>query len=473
MIMIVLVLACVIICSVFSYGGAWLWCRLNPDNTAWSTLWATAIIIPLISPVFGVLILYAIPIEQASTDAAWVIPVLTPVAMELQDLGRQMETHVSSVGPSMGLTVLLSLYVIGGLLQATRLVRGRDSVRKIAMQAEFLVPIGNERIFASNSAEGPFLWTPFGQPSKSRIVFPISYFEAFDETDLDKIVRHERAHMLRRDDEVGLILRIAMLFLWVSPFAHAAFGRWVQACELQCDATVLNNKSRSFRSAYAHILLKALHLTANRVRQYPAASFSTQRLRNEKMRITHIMAGTDPVIKPIRARTALSAAALSLAFFSGGGMASLANADPAGVVSSPSPSVSLGDMVSGRITAPFGKTFDPFRDGTTRVHRGIDIAAPIGTPIRAPADGTILAATDLYQDQPAYGKVIVIATTKQTQTLFSHLDDYSVTEGQRVRKGDVIGTVGNTGKSTGPHVHIETFVDGNRVNPMDVWAPID
>jgi murein DD-endopeptidase MepM/ murein hydrolase activator NlpD len=185
------------------------------------------------------------------------------------------------------------------------------------------------------------------------------------------------------------------------------------------------------------------------------------------------MAGTDPVIKPIRVRTALSAAALSLAFFSGGGMASLANADPAGVISSPAPKVSLGDMVSGRVTAPFGKTFDPFRDGTTRVHRGIDIAAPIGTPIRAPADGTILAATDLYQDQPAYGKVIVIATAPQTQTLFSHLDDYSVSEGQQVRKGDVIGTVGNTGKSTGPHVHIETFVEGERVDPMSVWAPID
>ena len=182
--------------------------------------------------------------------------------------------------------------------------------------------------------------------------------------------------------------------------------------------------------------------------------------------------GTEPVIKPVRVRTALTAAALSMALVGGASMASLANADPAGATSAPSSTVSFGEIVSGRITAPFGKTFDPFRDGTTRVHRGIDIGAPIGTPIRAPADGTILAATDLYQDQPAYGKVIVIATASQTQTLFSHLDDYAVSEGQQVRKGEIIGTVGNTGKSTGPHVHIETFIEGERVDPMEVWGPI-
>lgn len=465
-----LLLTCAFVCSALCYGGAWLWHRLNSDNAAWSTLWATSILIPIAAPIFGLAILYALPVENVSVESVWVIPMLTPAAIELHDIGRQIETQVAAFDASVVLLTVLMLYAIGTLLQATRLIRGRYRVRKIATEAEFLVPIDNDRVFASSTAEGPFVWTPFGRPSKSRIVFPIYYFETFDEKDLTQIVRHERAHLSRRDDEVGLILRIAMIFLWVSPFSQAAFSRWIQSCELQCDAVALADQPHRLRSAYAQTLLKALQLTANRVRQYPAASFSTQRLRNEKMRITHIMAGRRPVIKPIRVRTTLSVAALSVALMSGASMASLANADTAGATSKPSSAVSFGEMVSGRVTAPFGKTFDPFKDGTTRVHHGVDIGAPIGTPIHAPADGTILAATDLYRDQPAYGKVIVIATASQTQTLFSHLDSFSVTEGQQVRKGDIIATVGNTGKSTGPHVHIETFIEGERVDPMEVWG---
>lgn len=188
------------------------------------------------------------------------------------------------------------------------------------------------------------------------------------------------------------------------------------------------------------------------------------------MRITSIMAAAAPVIKRKRDRAGLICAATALALSSGLGFANLANADPAGKAPSTAQTLTLGEMVSGRLTAPFGNSFDPFRDGNTRVHHGVDIAAPIGTAIRAPADGVIIAATDLYDDKPNYGKVVVIDTASGTRTLFSHLNSFEVEAGQQVSKGDLIAAVGNTGKSTGPHVHIETYLNGTRVDPMTVWS---
>lgn len=188
------------------------------------------------------------------------------------------------------------------------------------------------------------------------------------------------------------------------------------------------------------------------------------------MRITSIMTGTAPVIKRKRERTSLVCAAAAIALSSGVGFANLASADPVGKPPTASQTLTIGEMVTGRLTAPFGQTFDPFRDGSRRVHQGVDIAAPTGTAIRAPADGVIITATDLYDGKPNYGKVVVLDTAGGTRTLFSHLDDYAVEPGQQVSKGQLIAEVGNTGKSTGPHVHIETYVNGVRVDPMTVWA---
>ena len=84
-------------------------------------------------------------------------------------------------------------------------------------------------------------------------------------------------------------------------------------------------------------------------------------------------------------------------------------------------------------------------------------------------DGKVLAATDNFKGKTKYGNVVVLKTENGVKTLFTHLDAYNVKEGQLVKKGEQIATVGNTGKSTGPHVHIETYKDSKRVDPQKVW----
>lgn len=87
-------------------------------------------------------------------------------------------------------------------------------------------------------------------------------------------------------------------------------------------------------------------------------------------------------------------------------------------------------------------------------YNGIDIAAPVGTPILASADGTvILARTSGYNG--GYGLYVVIRHDNGTQTLYAHMSKVNVTSGQKVSQGEIIGAVGNTGRSTGPHIHFE------------------
>jgi len=468
-----LALATMFLTSAVCYLGARVFILLNPENEAWSVLWATCTLAALFSPFVGYGLTLLIPQEVAALAEGLSLHSASPMVQEIDTLRTQIETRVPLFDARFGLSLMLAIYSLGAALQIGRLLAGRWRVRQIAQNPAFLVPLREFRIYASDVAQAPFVWTPFGRPGQSRIILPVAYFERFSESELHLIAQHESAHISRRDDELGVILRAAMALLWFSPFAHAAFARWVQACELQCDAAILSGQSHQLRSAYAQTLLKALHITANRVRQYPAATFSTQRLRNEKMRITNIMAGTGPVIKHRSACTGLGLVAMALTLSSGFGFANLANADPAGKPKTASTVLSLGEMVTGRLTATFGTSFDPFRDGTTREHHGVDIAAPIGTVIRAPADGVIVAATDLYDGKPNYGKVVVIDTASGTRTLFSHLNGYTVEAGQQVHKGEPIAEIGNTGKSTGPHVHIETYVNGTRVDPMTVWSEVE
>jgi len=117
--------------------------------------------------------------------------------------------------------------------------------------------------------------------------------------------------------------------------------------------------------------------------------------------------------------------------------------------------------VRGLIGAGFGWRRDPFT-GLRQFHRGIDISAPEGTPVRAPADGIVVKA----ERNGGYGKVLYIAHGNGIVTRYGHLSAYRVRPGQKVHRGDVIGLVGSTGRSTAPHLHYEVLVGGRQVDPM-------
>ena len=97
-----------------------------------------------------------------------------------------------------------------------------------------------------------------------------------------------------------------------------------------------------------------------------------------------------------------------------------------------------------------------------RAHQGIDMAGPVGTPIFATGDGVVTYAGW----QRGYGNLIKIQHELGTETRYGHLSKIRVKVGQKVSRNSLIGDMGNTGRSTGPHLHYEVRVDGKAVNPM-------
>lgn len=123
--------------------------------------------------------------------------------------------------------------------------------------------------------------------------------------------------------------------------------------------------------------------------------------------------------------------------------------------------------VQGRLTSNFGYRRDPF-NGSSDFHPGQDIAAPTGTPIMAPADGQVT----FVGRKGGYGNFVVIDHGNGLVTRYAHLSSFQVSEKQMVRRGEVIGAVGSTGRSTGPHLHYEVMIGDQKVNPMDYMQPV-
>jgi murein DD-endopeptidase MepM/ murein hydrolase activator NlpD len=114
-----------------------------------------------------------------------------------------------------------------------------------------------------------------------------------------------------------------------------------------------------------------------------------------------------------------------------------------------------------QLTSNYGMRTHPVLGGR-RKHTGIDLAAPTGTPIYATADG-VIGRADWYS---SYGLYISINHGASMETRYAHLSRLAVAAGDNVKKGDLIGYVGSTGRSTGPHLHYEVRVDGLAVNPI-------
>jgi len=118
--------------------------------------------------------------------------------------------------------------------------------------------------------------------------------------------------------------------------------------------------------------------------------------------------------------------------------------------------------VHGIVTSGFGVRSDPF-NGNTANHEGIDISTNRGEPVLATADGVVLLSGWAGE----YGRAIEIVHNDHYTTLYGHLDKTLVEEGQQIHRGDRVGLVGSTGRSTAPHLHYEVHVDGHHVNPLE------
>jgi len=124
---------------------------------------------------------------------------------------------------------------------------------------------------------------------------------------------------------------------------------------------------------------------------------------------------------------------------------------------------------NGRLTSTYGYRVHPFT-GMRLLHEGLDIANNVWTPVYATADGLVKEVSQ----QTYYGNVVRIShNSGEYLTLYAHMQKTAVTAGQAVKRGDIVGYVGNSGRSTGPHLHYEVHRDGRVVDPMAFIVAVD
>ena len=121
----------------------------------------------------------------------------------------------------------------------------------------------------------------------------------------------------------------------------------------------------------------------------------------------------------------------------------------------------LGYPMQGRLTSGFGRRSDPFNHRPA-FHAGIDLKGSIGQKINSTADGIV--TTSSY-DKNGFGNLVVLRHGNGYETVFGHMSKRLVKKGERVQRGQVIGLMGNTGRSTGPHLHYEVHYKGEPINP--------
>lgn len=118
-----------------------------------------------------------------------------------------------------------------------------------------------------------------------------------------------------------------------------------------------------------------------------------------------------------------------------------------------------------RTSSGFGMRMHPIYK-VKKFHHGMDFVAPVGTPIYATADGVVIISSKSFY---GYGKYVKINHGYGYQTAYGHMNKLNVVKGQKIKRGDVIGYLGNTGLSTGPHLHYEVISNNKRVNPINYY----
>ncbi len=379
------------------------------------------------------------------------------------------------VPPAWPLNVAI-VWLLGAAATGAALYRRRQGYRKIVRQAapvaaapvavlveRWRAELGIRRRVAVVTSAA--LQSPFTIGSLRPVIFlPQAVLEQGEPGVIEAVIAHELAHIKRWDDLVlGLQLIISTIYFF-DPVAWLSVSRMHEESERACDQLVITG--RLDPRAYARGIIAVLRLgLAREPGLTPAMAGGMTRVRE---RLETIMKANPK--SPCRGRAAFTFIAvvilglflLPMASATGGG-APIGNAQEqeAPVLANPLP--------GSRVSARFGPMIDPF-SGEEADHKGIDLVGAPDAEVLAPADGIVQVATETFSGGPAYGTVIILDHGDGVTTRYYHLGGLSVSEGQRVSKGAVLGIQGATGRTTGPHVHFEVRVEGAPQDPAHYVA---
>ncbi len=444
-------------------------------------LWALVLVRLLLPPGF------AHPLGLGTALDRWLEPSAQPPISPMSLVGEipagVMEGGSDAVGVGHPATaipwaaMILALWALGSIIVAWSLVRKRSAIRHLIREA---VPIDDDgvlsharswqerlairrsvRWLATEAKVTPFTWGIL----RPVVVLPRTVLEKPGLETMESVVAHELAHVARWDGLWLLLQQIVHVVWFFHPAARLAGAALNEERERLCDALVLSRGCIPTRT-YAKCLLEILELNLGKV-EAPGLKGSQRR----------IVMRMNSIVKQVPGKGPRTAWALVLALLLGAFLLPMRGSDvqspelpkaaAASEMKKPT-SVSLVNPVPGaRVSFAYGEGLNPW---THKVffHKGMDLAAPLGTPVIAPAPGIVEVATEKYEKGEVYGTVILLDHGSDLKTFYSHLGTLKVKPGQKVGRGETIALVGSTGKSTGPHVHFEVRQDGETVNPRDL-----
>lgn len=356
--------------------------------------------------------------------------------------------------------LLIAVYIIGVFLLFQRYLYNFIKIRKFKHGYRLVKKIGAIEVFR----------TPFAQPfSFFKSVYIPGEIEGSKEMDL--IMAHELQHVNFGHSYDRMLVDFIVVLFWFNPFIYLLRKSLIEVHEYQVDAAVATEPEAKI--FYQISLVKmAGGGFAGPVSFF---NFSTIKKRMQMMNRTKsnkLSLFSLLILAPIMAmmvslfsfemkasnepETALSGLVPQLSVY-------VTEPDVLKrVMEIPSifPVSTKGGKV--KVTSTFGKRKDPF-DGDMKYHFGMDIAAKEGTPVIATASGEVIEV----ENQPnGYGRFIVLKHDDAYTTKYAQLSSQEVKVGDRVKKGEMIGKVGNSGRSTAPHLHYEIRKDGKPVDPV-------
>ena len=277
-----------------------------------------------------------------------------------------------------------------------------------------------------------------------------------------KIIEHEMVHIKHRHTYDRILTELYIAFFWLNPLVYL-FRKSVKSIhEFTADQEVVRGDISP--SEYLTLLSQTFYCKhSSFIHSYFNHSLIKKRIdmisKTKSSRFNYLKY---VVILPV-------IALLLLAFSSktNTGLSTLSLTETSANVFKNSTPPNLFPVANGTIediTHTYGKKFTFPGEKNSKMHGGIDIRGKIGTNIIATGDGIITKASA----EKDWGNLIIVSHPGGYSTWYAHLQNFNIKEGQQVSKGDVIGFLGNTGKSTGPHLHYEIRQNDKRLDPIDI-----
>ncbi|MEH0153891.1 peptidoglycan DD-metalloendopeptidase family protein [Limibacter armeniacum] len=343
---------------------------------------------------------------------------------------------------------LMFLYLTGVAVQIFRMTAGTFQILKLRNKGR-LASLKGTKVILLPEVLPPFSWGKWIFVPESRCT----------DAGISEILRHEQCHTNQLHTADVILSKLLAAWLWFNPFVFFHIKAIQDNHEFLADAIVLSNGTDKL--LYQQLLLTE---TSQYLGLGNGFHSSTLKKRLIKMNTKNSVS----LWKLIIALPIVVGVTLLFTDYSTATVATVVpiptNAIPRAIDNPPSISpIQDGYLV--RLSSAFGMRLHPILK-EKKFHRGIDFATKAGVPVQATADG-IIKKTNFATEKKGYGNYIVIDHDKTFSTLYAQLSEIKVKEGEKVKKGQVIGLVGSSGASTAPHLHYEVMKDGKHVNPAD------